>query len=87
MRLLLEDIGITVQNKLDLTTNYLIVGGPLFYDEEGEPVEDPIHVLNAEPKFELVRKNKLGSGIFASPAICGGQIFLRTTDQLCCIVP
>jgi ABC-type transporter Mla subunit MlaD len=39
---LLEDIGITVQAELDRTTNYLIVGGPLFVDEEGEPVEDPI---------------------------------------------
>jgi hypothetical protein len=39
---LLEDIGITVQAELDRTTNYLIVGGPLFVDEEGEPVEEPI---------------------------------------------
>ncbi|MEE8469564.1 MAG: hypothetical protein V3T22_13980, partial [Planctomycetota bacterium] len=39
---LLEDIGITVQAELDRTTNYLIVGGPLFLDEEGEPVEEPI---------------------------------------------
>ena len=39
---LLEDIGITIQAELDRTTNYLIVGGPLFVDEEGEPVDDPI---------------------------------------------
>lgn len=42
IKALLEDIGITVQAELDRTTNYLIVGGPLFVDEEGEPVEEPI---------------------------------------------
>jgi len=42
VRALLESVGITVQDKLDLTTNYLIVGGPLFVDADGEPSEEPI---------------------------------------------
>lgn len=42
LKLLLGEIGINVQDKLDLTTNYLIVGSPLFYDEDGEPADEPI---------------------------------------------
>ena len=42
VRALLESVGITVQDSLDLTTNYLIVGGPVFVDSDGEPSEDPI---------------------------------------------
>ncbi len=42
VRSLLESVGITVQDSLDLTTNYLIVGGPLFVDADGEPSEEPI---------------------------------------------
>lgn len=42
LKLLLGEIGIKVQENLDLTTNYLIVGSPLFYDEEGEPADPPI---------------------------------------------
>ena len=42
VRALLESVGITVQDKLDLTTNYLIVGGPVFVDADGEPSEEPI---------------------------------------------
>lgn len=35
-------------------------------------------VFQANPKkFQLVEKNQLGDSAFASPAICGGQVFLR----------
>lgn len=39
--LLLAEIGITVQKELDLTTNYLIVGQPMYTDENGDPLEEP----------------------------------------------
>ena len=39
---LLGDIGIRVQDKLDLTTNFLIVGAPILQDEDGYPLEDAI---------------------------------------------
>ena len=55
--LALADIGITVQKQIDHTTNYLIVGGPLFYDEEGEPVEDPI-----QPSELTVYKDAVAQG-------------------------
>jgi len=39
-------------------------------------------VFKANPeKFELVAQNPLGSGIFASPVICGGRIYLRVAQQ------
>ena len=38
---LLEGIGVHVQSDLDLTTDFLIVGGELYTDEEGEPLETP----------------------------------------------
>lgn len=37
-----------------------------------------VFVYRADPaKFEIVAKNKLGDEIFATPVICGGEIFLR----------
>jgi hypothetical protein len=45
LQLLLEDIGIHVQPKLDKATTYLIVGEPLFVDPETDELkEDPIPV-------------------------------------------
>ena len=38
---LLDRIGITVQENLDLTTHYLIVGGALYTDEDGLPLDEP----------------------------------------------
>ncbi|MCC6406915.1 MAG: hypothetical protein IT453_07100 [Planctomycetes bacterium] len=39
---LLGMMGITVQETLDLNTDYLIVGGELYLDADGNPVETPI---------------------------------------------
>jgi hypothetical protein len=39
---LLAMMGIVVQAKLDLNTDYLIVGGELYTDSDGNPVETPI---------------------------------------------
>lgn len=42
LRLLLADIGIKVQPKLDNTTHYLVVGSEIWTDEDGEALEEPI---------------------------------------------
>lgn len=42
LRLLLADIGINVQPKLDNTTHYLVVGSELWTDEDGEPLEEAV---------------------------------------------
>jgi hypothetical protein len=37
-----------------------------------------MYVVRATPeRFELVAENQVGSDSFPSPAICGGEIFLR----------
>jgi outer membrane protein assembly factor BamB len=42
-------------------------------------------VFKAGPEYEAIASNDLGSNVFASPVICGGQIFLRAADGLYCI--
>jgi outer membrane protein assembly factor BamB len=42
-------------------------------------------VLRAGPKFEVVGGNDLGEASLATPAVCGGQVYLRTTQHLYCI--
>ena len=43
------------------------------------------HVVRADPKYELVARNELGEKTYASPALSGGQIFLRGFKSLYCI--
>ena len=41
-----------------------------------------LYVYRPTPeKFDLVEENKVGDDSFPSPAICGGQIFLRVGDR------
>jgi outer membrane protein assembly factor BamB len=49
-------------------------------DEDGKMI-----VFKVTPKFEKIAENDLGDGGFASPVICGGQLFLRTSRSLYCI--
>jgi hypothetical protein len=42
-------------------------------------------VFKAADRFELLAENELGAGGFASPVICGGRIYLRSSDTLYCI--
>ena len=44
-----------------------------------------MHVVKAGPKFELVARNDLGEGAYASPALSGNQVFLRGFTNLYCI--
>jgi len=55
--LMLGEVGITVQKKLDLTTNYLIVGQPMYVDEKGEMLEEP-----RQPSELAVYKNAEAQG-------------------------
>jgi outer membrane protein assembly factor BamB len=41
-----------------------------------------LYVFKTDPyKFDLVAENQVGTDSFPSPAICGGQIFLRVGDS------
>lgn len=59
-----------------------VLAGNLLYvtNEAGKT-----YVFKAGPKFEIVAQNDLGNSGFATPAICGGQIFLRTEHALYCV--
>jgi hypothetical protein len=43
------------------------------------------YVVKASDKYQLVSKNELGEHCNASPAIAGGNIFIRTDQNLWCI--
>jgi outer membrane protein assembly factor BamB len=43
------------------------------------------HVVRASAKYELLARNELGEKTYASPALSGNQIFLRSFKTLYCI--
>lgn len=45
------------------------------------------HVVRAAPEYVLIGKNELNEKTFASPAVSGGRIFLRSDRHLFCIGP
>lgn len=49
----------------------------LITSEDGDTV-----VVKAGPKYEVLRTNSLGEGVFASPAIAGGRIYIRGLQHL-----
>jgi outer membrane protein assembly factor BamB len=51
-----------------------------FLSEEGQST-----IIQAEPPFETVATNSLGEKCQASYAVSGGQIFIRTAENLYCI--
>jgi len=55
---LLKGMGMTVQTKLDKSTDFLIVGGEMYTDEAGQPVETPI-----QPSELTVYKDAVAQGV------------------------
>ncbi len=55
---LLKGMGMTVQTKLDKSTDFLIVGGEMYTDENGQPVETPI-----QPSDLSVYKDAVAQGV------------------------
>jgi len=58
----------------------IAAGRIYFLDDDGVT-----HVVRASDKFERLAKNDLGAPCRASPAIAGGQFFIRTAQDLYCI--
>lgn len=55
----------------------VLAGGHIYWANEA----GTMYVFKPTPeKFDLVSENTIGNSAFASPAICGGQIFLRVGD-------
>src|SRR5205085_7904066 len=59
----------------------VLVGDHLYVTNEAGKT----FILKIGPKVERVATNDLGDACLATPAICGGQIFLRTGHHLYCI--
>jgi uncharacterized membrane-anchored protein YhcB (DUF1043 family) len=55
---LLKGMGMTVQSKLDKSTDFLIVGGEMYTDENGQPVETPI-----QPSDLTIYKDAVAQGV------------------------
>ena len=55
---LLKGMGMLVQTKLDKSTDFLIVGGEMYTDENGQPVETPI-----QPSDLPVYKDAVAQGV------------------------
>ena len=47
--------------------------------------EGTMFVLKAGAAFDVVSRNKLEEECYTSPAISGGQLFIRTLQHLYCI--
>lgn len=62
LRLLLAEVGIEVQDGVDKTTDYLIVGSAIYMDEDGEPLEEP-----RNPNEEPVYSNAVAMGVQVVP--------------------
>lgn len=58
----------------------LVQGLVFFINDDGE-----VNVIKPDREFERVGKWKLGERCYASPAISGGQVFLRGFEHLYCI--
>lgn len=58
LKILLANMGITVQPKLSIDTDYLIVGSELYVDETGQPLEEPL-----QPSELPVFKDAEASGV------------------------
>jgi outer membrane protein assembly factor BamB len=48
-------------------------------------LEGTTFVLAAGPKFEVLARNEIKEPSYAAPAVSGGEIFLRTYENLYCI--
>lgn len=48
LQALLSEIRVNIQPSVDKTTDYLIVGAELYFDEDGEPLEEPIQPSELE---------------------------------------
>ena len=51
-----------------------------FFDKEGKTT-----IIEASKKFTVVAENKLDEGLWASPAVSGDALYLRTPSSLYCI--
>lgn len=60
------------------TASLVLVGDKIFATNESGQT----FIFKATPsKFELLAENKLGDEVYATPAICGGRIYMRVVER------
>ena len=65
----------------NVSASPVLAGGHIYEcNEEGE-----LFVFKAADSFQLVSRFKLDSGVFASPAVAGNRMVLRTRQSLYCL--
>jgi outer membrane protein assembly factor BamB len=71
------------QNRLEgeFSASPVLVGDLLYCTNEAGKT----FIVKIGREFEIVETNDLADGGFATPAVCGGQIFLRTNHFLYCL--
>jgi outer membrane protein assembly factor BamB len=63
--------------KAPVSASPVLAGGNLYWANE----QGTMYVVRPNPdKFQMVEENQVGESSFASPAICGNQIFLRVAN-------
>ncbi len=78
-----EDGSLLWQERLggNFSSSPILTGGKLMATNE----KGVTHVLEASDTFQRLGENTLGDSGFATPAVAGGRLFLRSGDQLYCI--
>ncbi len=65
----------------DFFASPVLVNGKIYFTNKAGTT----FIVRASDKFEILAQNDLHEECFASPVICGHQIFMRTKSALCCI--
>ena len=65
----------------NFSSSPILVGERLYVTSESGRT----YVLNTGRKFDVVARNDLNDRVLATPAVSGGQIFLRTDRHLYCL--
>jgi outer membrane protein assembly factor BamB len=65
----------------DHAASPIYAGGKIyFFNQNGKST-----VVEAASKFKIVAENELSEGLYASPAVSGDALYLRTPHSLYCI--
>ena len=65
----------------DITASPVLIGDKVYATNEAGDV----FVFAAEPKYKLLAKNSVGEGVFATPAVADGKLYVRGKSHLYCI--
>ena len=78
-----KDGSLMYQNRLadgagPFSASPIAAGGRVYFPGE----DGDVYVVAAGEKFELLSRNSMGTPVFATPAIAGNTLILRTTDAV-----